>query len=89
MLTRTSPAHLATVPEQSAHSTDARALWRNIFASDTAFFAAHPELSEFSRAFIPGEFGSFAGDLLPGSFVRVFLYRGEMLRAPVAGVQHG
>ncbi len=81
----TSPVHLAIQPEESAHSSDVRALWRNVYASDAAFFAAHPELSEFSRAFIPGEFGSFAGDLPPGSFVRVFLYRGEMLRAPVAG----
>lgn len=66
----------------SAHD---RTLWRNVFASDAAFFAAHPELTEFSRRYIPGEFGS-AGDLPPGSFVRVFLYRGEMLRAPIAGV---
>lgn len=73
----------------SAHFSDDRALWRAVFASDAAFFAAHPEVSEFSRRYIPGEFGSFAGDLPPGSFVRVFLYRGEMLRAPVAGVQHG
>ncbi len=70
------------------HTNEARALWRKVFASDAAFFAAHPELSEFSRAFIPGEFGSFAGDLPPGSFVRVFLHSrtGEMLRAPIAGV---
>ncbi len=72
-----------------SHTDHDRTLWRKVFASDAAFFAAHPELSEFSRAFIPGEFGSFAGDLPPGSFVRVFLHprTGEMLRAPVAGVQ--
>ncbi len=69
------------------HTDRDRALWRNVYASDAAFFAAHPSVTEFSRRYIPGEFGSFAWGLPPGSFVRVFLYRGEMLRAPVAGVQ--
>ncbi len=66
-----------------------RTLWRNVFASDAAFFAAHPELSEFSRRYIPGEFGSFVGDLPPGSFIRVFRHpgTGEMLRAPLGEVQ--
>ncbi len=76
-------------PTTIPHTNEARALWRKVFASDAAFFAAHPGLTEFSRRYVPGEFGSFAPDLPPGSFVRVFLYRGEMLRAPLGEVQHG